>query len=85
MALNYQSSSLPYSWEIANLSILYLHGNKIDIEHSISSWKYNIRRNVNTDFSILTKRSVSTIFFEMGVVKNAIAINHKTLYDYFFL
>ena len=33
-------------------------------------WKYNIRRNVNSDFSIVTMRRVAIIFFEQGVVKN---------------
>ena len=36
----------------------------------IESWKDNIRRNVNSDFSILTMRRVAIIFFELGVVKN---------------
>ena len=34
------------------------------------AWKYNIRRNVNSDFSIVTMRGVATIFFELGVIKN---------------
>ena len=34
------------------------------------AWKYNIRRNVNSDFSIATMRRVAIIFFELGVVKN---------------
>ena len=33
-------------------------------------WKYIIRRNVNSDFSIVTMRRVAIIFFELGVVKN---------------
>ena len=32
-------------------------------------WKYNIRRKVNSDFSIVTMRRVAIIFFELGVVK----------------
>ena len=36
----------------------------------IESLKDNIRRNVNSDFSILTMRRVAIIFFESGVVKN---------------
>ena len=36
----------------------------------IESWKDNIRRNVNSDFSISTMRRVAIIFFESGVVKN---------------
>ena len=35
-----------------------------------SAWRYNIRRNVNSDFSNVTIRSVAIIFFELGVVKN---------------
>ena len=33
------------------------------------TWKYNIRRNANSDFSIVTMRRVAIIFFELGVVK----------------
>ena len=33
----------------------------------IESLKDNIRRNVNSDFSILTMRRVAIIFFELGV------------------
>ena len=32
--------------------------------------KYNIRRNVNLDFTVVTMRRVAIIFFELGVVKN---------------
>ena len=35
-------------------------------------WKYNIRRNVNSDFSIVTMRRVAIIFFELGVVKKGL-------------
>ena len=34
------------------------------------SWKYNIRRNVSSEFSIATMRRVAIIFFELGVVNN---------------
>ena len=37
----------------------------------LQSWKYNIRRNANSDFSIVTMRRVAIIFFELGVVKNS--------------
>ena len=37
----------------------------------VSTWKYNIRRNVNSDFSIVIMRRVAIIFFELGVVKNS--------------
>ena len=33
-------------------------------------WKYDIRRNVNSDFSAVTMRRVAAIFFELGVKKN---------------
>ena len=33
------------------------------------SWEYNIRRNVNSDISIVIVRRVAIIFFELGVVK----------------
>ena len=36
----------------------------------ILSWKYDIRRNVNSDISIVTMRRVAIMFFELGVVKN---------------
>ena len=36
----------------------------------VSSWKYNIRRNVNSDFSIVSMRRVPIIFFELEIVKN---------------
>ena len=36
----------------------------------IASWKYNIRKNVNSYFSIVTMRRVAIIFFELGVVRN---------------
>ena len=36
----------------------------------ISSWKYNIRQNVNSDISIVTMRRIAVIFFELGVAKN---------------
>ena len=42
----------------------------IFIKDTIESWKYNIRRNVNSDFSIVTMRRVAIVFFELGVVKN---------------
>ena len=35
-------------------------------------WKYNVRRKVNSDLSIVTMRRVTIIFFELGVVKNFI-------------
>ena len=37
----------------------------------VQSWKYNIRGNANSDFSIVTMRRVAIIFFELGVVKNS--------------
>ena len=40
------------------------------LEAYITTWIYNIRRNVNSDFSIVTMRRVAIIFFELGVVKN---------------
>ena len=33
------------------------------------TWNYNIRRNVNSGFSVVTMRRVAIIFFEWGVVK----------------
>ena len=32
--------------------------------------KYNIRRNVSLDFTVVTMRRVAIIFFELAVVKN---------------
>ena len=37
---------------------------------NVSRWKYNIRRNANSEFSIVTMRRVAIIIFELGVVKN---------------
>ena len=34
------------------------------------SWKYNIRRNVNSDFPIVTMRRVTITFLGLGLVKN---------------
>ena len=39
-------------------------------EINVKPWKYNIRRNVNSDFSTVTMRRVTIMFFELGVVKN---------------
>ena len=39
------------------------------MEH-LNTWKYNIRRNVNSEISIVTMRRVAIIFFELLVVKN---------------
>ena len=35
----------------------------------VASWKYNIRKNVNSDLSIITMPRVAITFFEFGVVK----------------
>ena len=37
---------------------------------SVETWKYNISKNVNSDFSIVIMRRVAIIFFELGVLKN---------------
>ena len=37
---------------------------------NVSPWKYNIRRNANSEFSIVTMHRVAIIIFELGVVKN---------------
>ena len=34
-------------------------------------WKYNMRRNVNSDLSIVTMRRVVIKFSELGIVKNS--------------
>ena len=36
---------------------------------NVVAWKYNIGRNVNSDFTIVTMGRVAIIFFELGVVK----------------
>ena len=47
----------------------------------VGTWKYNKRRNVNSDFSILAMHRVF-VFFELGVVKNSIEkLYRKTLHD----
>ena len=40
----------------------------------VGTWKYNIRRNGNSDFSIAAMRRVAITFFELGVVKNLMQI-----------
>ena len=35
-------------------------------------WRYNVRRNVNSDISIVTMRRVAIIFFGLEFVKNFI-------------
>ena len=62
-----------FSWEtqvpvsskclIFNISITFSRA-------MIRSWKYNIRRNVNSGLSIVTRRKVAIIVFELGVIKN---------------
>ena len=49
------------------------------------TWNYNIRRNINSGFSIVTMRRVATIlFFELGVPKIFVQkFNLETLHDYF--
>ena len=37
---------------------------------SVETWKYNISKNINSDFSIVTMRRVAIIFFELGILKN---------------
>ena len=34
-----------------------------------AAWNYNIRRNVNSDISVVTMRRAAIIFFELGVIK----------------
>ena len=36
----------------------------------VSTWKYNRRRNFNSDFSIVSMHRVAIRFFELGVVTN---------------
>ena len=52
----------------------------------IKAWKYNIRRNVNSDVSIVIIRRVAITVFELEVVKNFMQnFNRKRLHDYFFV
>ena len=52
---------------------------------SVWSNKNNLRRNLNSDFFIVTMRRVAIIFLELEVVKNFMQkINLKTLHDFFF-
>ena len=41
---------------------------KMSAKTFVLSWKYNIRKNVNSGFSIVTIRRVAIIFFELGVI-----------------
>ena len=53
---------------------------------SLKTWKYIIRRNVNSDFSVVTMRRIAIICFELGVVKNFMQnFNRKAFQDYFFI
>ena len=36
----------------------------------LKSWKYDIRRDVNSDFSFVTMRRVAIIFVKLGVIKS---------------
>ena len=56
-------------WETENLKELLIFFSKKSSSY-IPPWKYNIRRNVDSDLSIVTIRRVAIIFFELGVVKN---------------
>ena len=51
----------------------------------VSSWKYNIRRNVISDFSIVMMYRVAIIFFELGKIISCKNFNFKTLRDYLFV
>ena len=50
--------------------ILFQCKNKKKSKINFRAWKYNIRKNVNSDLSIVTMRRVAIIFFELGVAKN---------------
>ena len=55
-----KKSGTPYLFNLQAKNDIYLE----------KSWKYDIRRNVNPDLSIVTMRRVAIIFFELGVIKN---------------
>ena len=59
-------SVLGLGFQIVNFGFQYIVGNMAKGR----TCKYNIRRNVNSDFCIVTMRRVAIIFFELGVVKN---------------
>ena len=42
-------------------------GSCLQLKRKNISWKYNIRRNVNSNVSIVTMRRVAIIFFELGL------------------
>ena len=41
----------------------------LSINRRVKTWKYNIKRNHNSAFSIVTMRRVAIIILELGVVK----------------
>ena len=41
----------------------------LSINRRLKTWKYNIKRNDNSAFSIVTMRRVAIIISELGVVK----------------
>ena len=49
----------------STINFSYQYPSKVYLE----PWKYNTRRNVNSDFSIVTMRRVAIIFFKLEVVK----------------
>ena len=55
-------------------------------ESPLKTWKFNIRRNVSSDFSRATMSRVAIIFFELRVVKSFMQkFNRKTFHDYCFV
>ena len=64
-----------YNYNLPNISNFTSHRINTVRHGSESSsylgpWKYNIRKSVNSDFSIVTMRRIAIVFFELGVVKN---------------
>ena len=55
---------------ISEHSILMVLEESAAENRRVSTWKYNRRRNFNSDFSIVTMHRVAIIFFELGVVTN---------------
>ena len=59
-----------HQWKTLLISFTELLCNTLE-PYLVKSWRYNIRRNVNSDVSIVTMRRVAIKFFELGVVKNS--------------
>ena len=69
----YQELYIPKMESMIFFFIALCRGLKLRVQRLLNvpcCGKYNIRRNVSLDFTVVTMRMVSIIFFELAVVKN---------------